>query len=100
MRRPRIAILSNYPVDHCSFTGGVETATAALLEGLSEYHDEFEFHLLSVSNAIPHDIHERRDGVSFHFLGGLHREWVRPRLPLRIAKAFRFLQYLCPDLVH
>jgi glycosyltransferase involved in cell wall biosynthesis len=100
MRRPRIAILSNYPVDHSSFKGGVEAATAALLEGLSAYGDEFDFHLLSVSNAIAHSVHERRDNVTYHFLGGLHREWVRPRLPLRVAKAFRFLRYLEPDLVH
>jgi glycosyltransferase involved in cell wall biosynthesis len=97
---PRIAILSNYPVDLTSYVGGVETSTAALLEGLTAYSNEFEFHVLSGSNAIPKDVHQRHNGIWFHFLGGLHRPWVRPRLPLRIVKAYRFLRSLRPALVH
>jgi glycosyltransferase involved in cell wall biosynthesis len=98
--RKRIAILSSYPADHVTFTGGVETATAALLEGLRAYQDEFEFQIVSVSSLIHMDIHEQRDGFWFHFLGVPHNPWVRPRFPLRVVKAYRTLQRIEPDLVH
>jgi glycosyltransferase involved in cell wall biosynthesis len=98
--RPRIALLSTYPVDHVSFSGGVETSTAALLEGLRGYSQEFEFHIVSASNGIRDDIHERRGDFWFHFIGGLHRPWVRPRLPLRVFKARQLLRRIQPALVH
>lgn len=97
---PRIAILSNFPADHMSFTGGVETATAALVEGLTAHSGEFDFHLVATSTSLVADVCETRDGVSFHFIGGLHRSWVRPRLPLRVAKTSHLLRILRPDLVH
>jgi glycosyltransferase involved in cell wall biosynthesis len=99
-RKVKVAILSNFPVDRRNFTGGVETATAALIEGLQAHTAEFDFHVVSASTAIARDRHETSDGVSFHFLGGLHRPWLRPRLPLRVLKAKRMLHRLQPDLVH
>jgi glycosyltransferase involved in cell wall biosynthesis len=98
--KPRIAILSTFPVDRRSFTGGVETATAALMEGLSAHIAEFDFHLVSPSTCIQRDMQETSDGMSFHFLGGLQRPWLRPRLPLRVAKAHGAVRRLRPDLVH
>jgi len=96
----RIALLSNYPADHATFTGGVETATAALLEGLRAYQNEFEFHIVSVSCSISKDVHEERDGFWFHFLSIPHRPWLRPRFPSRVFKAYRELQRINPELVH
>src|ERR1051326_3100288 len=100
MPKHTIAIVSTYPSDHRSFTGGVETATAALLEGLRGYQDEFNVHVVCVSRQLRQDLHEARDGVQFHFLGGLHRRWLRPRLPLRVLKVSQQLRRLQPDLVH
>lgn len=98
--KPRVVILTNFPVDRRSFTGGVETATAALVDGLRGFTSEFDFHVVSVPITIERDIHETVDGISFHFLGGLHRQWLRPRLPLRVAKARRLLRQIRPNLVH
>jgi glycosyltransferase involved in cell wall biosynthesis len=78
----------------------VQTATAALLQGLAAYGEEFEFHVVSVSTDITHSMHEMRDGVEYHFLGGLHRRWLRPRLPFRVYKVYREVCRLQPDLVH
>ena len=99
-RRPIIAICSNYPADHVTFTGGVETATAALLEGLRPYQSEFEFHIVSVSCSTPADVCEERDGFWFHFPSVPHRPWLRPRFPFRVIKAYRELRRIRPDLVH
>ena len=99
-RRPIIAICSNYPADHITFTGGVETATAALLEGLHAYQGEFEFHIVSVPGSLSTDVCEQRDGFWFHFLSVPHRPWMRPRFPFRVFKAYRELQRIRPDLVH
>ena len=96
--RPKIAILTNYPADHVTFTGGVETASTALLEGLRSYQHEFEFHIISVSGLSTGDIHEQRDGFWFHFLGA--PAWLRPRLPVRLSKAFCTLLRIGPDLTH
>jgi glycosyltransferase involved in cell wall biosynthesis len=95
-----IAILSNLPADHISYTGGVGTATAALVEGLRAYTSEFNFHVVSASAALRADICEERDDVTYRFVGGLHRPWLRPRLPLRVFKAGRLVRRLMPDLVH
>ena len=96
----RIAILSNYPSDHASFSGGVETATAALLEGLGAYQTEFEFHLVAIARDLPQDMHDQRDGFWFHFLSIPQSPYLRPRLIFRIARAYRELRRIGPDLVH
>jgi glycosyltransferase involved in cell wall biosynthesis len=98
--RPLIAILADYPPDHATFTGGVATATAALLEGLRAYQHEFEFHIISTSTVIHWDIVEQRDGFWFHFLSVPHTRWVRPRLVFRMAKTYALLRRLKPQLVH
>ena len=99
MRR-RIAILANYPADHVTFNGGVETATAALLEGLSAYQDQFEFHVISFPEAISGDVVEQRNGFQFHFLSVPHHVALRPRLPFRVLKTYRTLRGIQPDLIH
>ena len=97
---PKIALLTNYPSDHTTFTGGVETATVALLEGLRKYQDEFEFHVVSLSSSNSKDVREQKNGFWFHFLGNPRYIWLRPRFPFRIAKTYRKLQYIKPDLIH
>lgn len=98
--RTRVAILANYPRDHTTFRSGVETATAALLDGLRAYQDVFEFHVLSLTAAGLADVVEPRDGFWFHFLSVPRHPLARPRLPLRVLKAYRELQRIEPDLVH
>jgi glycosyltransferase involved in cell wall biosynthesis len=100
-RRPRIAITSEaYPPDHRSFRGGVATATAALLEGLQGYVDDFEFHLVTASRAVSSDRRETRNGMVFHFLRLPSRAWLRPRLAFAVVKIYRELRGIHPDLVH
>jgi glycosyltransferase involved in cell wall biosynthesis len=99
-KRRIVALLTNYPSDHYRFTGGVETATAALLEGLEKYQSEYEFHVVSLSKSSSKDVHEQRNGFSFHFLGIPRYRWLRPRLPFRVVKAYRVLKRIEPDLIH
>ncbi len=99
MRR-RIALLTNYPADHTTFRGGVETATAALLEGLRGYQDRFEFHVVSCPEGLTEDVAEESNGFFFHFLSVPRHVALRPRLAFRILKAQRALQQIQPDLVH
>ncbi len=96
--RLRVAMVTNYPADDASFTGGVETATAALLEGLRELHDEVEVHVVSAPTGLPHTLREERDGVHFHFLA----TWrvLRPRLFSRVVVTRRELRRIRPDVVH
>ncbi len=97
---PKIALLTNYPADHITFTGGVETATAALLEGLEKYQTEFEFHIVCLSNSSSEDVREQKDGFSFHFLATPRCRCLRPRFPFRVIKAYRELKRIKPDLIH
>lgn len=99
-KRMRIAILSNYPADHATFTGGVETATAALLEGLRDYQDEFEFHIVSVSTDAGGDIVTQRNGFTFHFLAVPDNPLLRLRFPYKVVYACRKLRQIQPVLVH
>lgn len=98
--KARIALLTNYPPDYASFSGGVETATAALLEGLRSFQDQFEFHVITVSNAIPDDVVEPHDGFCFHFLSVPHHPLMRPRFPFRTLKTYRTLRRIEPALIH
>ena len=97
--KPRVVIMSDYPPDFISFSGGVETATAGLLEGLREHQGEFEFHVISVAKELAQDQHLQRDGFYLHFLS-LSQPWMRPRLPYRVARIIRELKRISPDLVH
>src|SRR5258708_13168841 len=98
--RPIVALLAAYPPDHTTFTGGVATATAALLEGLRAHQDEFEFHSISTSTAITRDVREQRDGFWFHFLSIPRARWQRPRLFFRVAKTHQEIRRLQPQVVH
>lgn len=98
--KPRIAILTNYPADFLSFSGGVETATAALLEGLSEYQREFKFHVVSSPKGLSRDIHTEHRGFHFHFLSTPSMLMARPRLLFRISRGLLELRAISPDLVH
>lgn len=97
--RPRIAILSAYPADFVSFSGGVETATAGLLEGLRAYQDEFEFHVVSLSKELRRDLQVEREGFMFHFLS-LPYSWQRPRLPFWSLRTLTEIRRIAPDLIH
>ena len=98
--KPRIAILTNYPADFTTFTGGVETATAALLEGLRKYQDDFEFHVVSVPQGLTKDIQIEKDGFRFHFLSTPSLPIARPRQLFRVVNGLRKLREIAPDLVH
>jgi glycosyltransferase involved in cell wall biosynthesis len=98
--RPRIAILSPYPADFVSFTGGVETATAGLLEGFRAYQDEFEFHVVSAPQGLMDDLTVERDGFTFHFLSVPNKWWARPRFPWRVLRTYRWLERIRPNLIH
>lgn len=98
--KPRIAILTNYPADFNTFTGGVETASAALLEGLKEYQDIFEFHLVSIPQGLSNDVQLMKDGFYFHFLSVPNFLLLRPRLLFKVSKALQELRKISPDLVH
>jgi glycosyltransferase involved in cell wall biosynthesis len=99
-RPPKIALLSNYPPDHFTCAGGVETATIGLLEGLQEYQDEFDFHVVTVQSSLARSRREEHNGFSFHLLPPSQAHWLRPRLPLRIIGAYRELLAIEPDLIH
>lgn len=98
--RPKVAILTNYPYDGKTFTGGVETATAGLLEGLSEYRDEFDFHIFALSRDCSSHTTEEREGMMFHFIAIPHTWYGRPHVIPNILNARRQLKKLQPDLVH
>jgi glycosyltransferase involved in cell wall biosynthesis len=98
--RPRVALLANYPADHATFLGGIQSATAALLQGLRAYRDEFELYLLSLSPEIPADVREEREGIQFHFLRLPQQRWLGPRFPFRVLRTWRELKRIEPDLVH
>ena len=81
----RIAILTDYPPDLASFNGGVETATAGLIEGLRDYSEEYSFHVVSTARRISQDLRFKSNGFHYHFLA-LAWPWMWPRLPFRVAR--------------
>ncbi len=98
--RPKIAILTNYPYDGVSFTGGVETATAGLLEGLQKYAGEFDLHIFALAREINTHTVEERNGMTFHFLA-IPRAWYcRPHVIPNFVNARAHLKNLHADLVH
>lgn len=98
--RPKVAILTNYPYDGKSFTGGVETATAGLLEGLQNYVDQFDFHIMALSREKLRHGTETRDGMTFHFIPIPSRWYARPHVIPNILNARTELKKLHADLVH
>jgi glycosyltransferase involved in cell wall biosynthesis len=98
--RKRVAILTNFPADLSSFSGGVETVTAYLLEGFAQCSHEFELHVVSLSKAVEKDMHVRQDGVEFHFLAVPRNFFLKPHMPYNILKCMILLNRIKPDLVH
>jgi glycosyltransferase involved in cell wall biosynthesis len=98
--RPRIALVSNYPADHRTFHGGVETATAALLEGLRAFQGQFDMHVIALSRSLAADRREERDGFWFHFLSLPNAAWLPARFPIRIVKVYREIRSIEPSLIH
>jgi glycosyltransferase involved in cell wall biosynthesis len=95
--RDKVAILTNYPFDGRTFTGGVETATAGLLEGLAAFSEQFDFHVIALSRDVRAHSVERRDGITFHFLA---IPPVRPHVIPNIINARTTVRRLNADLVH
>jgi glycosyltransferase involved in cell wall biosynthesis len=79
-----------------TFTGGVETATAALIEGLENYSHQFEFHLVATNVISQEDKHCQVNGITYHFLNVS----FRPRFAHRVIKVRKLLMDLQPDLIH
>lgn len=98
--RPTIALLTNYPYDSEIFTGGVETATAGLLEGLVQYSDEFDFHIISLSREIVEHKVEQRCGMTFHFIAIPNRWYRKPNVISNAFNARAVLNTVKADLVH
>jgi glycosyltransferase involved in cell wall biosynthesis len=98
--RPSIALMTNYPYDGVSVSGGVETATIGLLEGLRAYVDEFDFHVIALAREIDAHRVERRDGMTYHFLAIPSSPLATPHVVPNIINARRCLKNLNPDLVH
>lgn len=98
--RPKVAILTNYPYDGKTFTGGVETATAGLLEGLQEYRADFDFHIFALSRECRRHTIEEREGLTFHFIAIPDTWYGRPHVIPNILNARTQLKKLQPDLVH
>lgn len=99
-RRPSVAIMTNYPYDGVSVTGGVETATIGLLEGLSAYVDIFDFHIIALARGIDAHRVERRNDMTFHFLAIPSSLFAKPHVIPNIVNARQCLRHLNPDLVH
>jgi len=98
--RPRIAILTNYPSDESTLTGGVESITEGLLEGLTPYQKEFEFHIVSLDRRQNRRTVENRRGFFFHFLPVPQSIIMRPRTLFNVVAAVQELKKLQADLVH
>jgi glycosyltransferase involved in cell wall biosynthesis len=98
MKRSKVVILSDYPIDLLKIEGGVEAATAGLLEGLKNYQHEFDFFVVNIQRLRP-DYFFEEGGINYHFLG-LPSLPIRPRMPLKIIKIIKHLKVLSPDIVH
>lgn len=99
-RRPTVAILTNFPYDGRTFTGGVETATAGLFEGLQSYVEEFDFHIFTLCREISDHTVEMRDGMTYHFIAIPNGWFTRPHVIPNILNARSELKKLQADIVH
>jgi glycosyltransferase involved in cell wall biosynthesis len=100
VKKPTVAILTNYPYDGASFSGGVETASAGLLEGLTPYAGEFDFHIMALSRDVHDHVREKRNGMTFHFLAIPSAWYARPHVIPNVVHARAELKKLQPDLIH
>ncbi len=95
----KILILTNYPSDLSSFSGGVETATASLLEGLKQYFTEFEFSIAAIDLKAEEDRRIVKDGYTFYFFAPFGRHF-RPHSLWSGLKIFKIVKTLNPDIIH
>jgi glycosyltransferase involved in cell wall biosynthesis len=95
----RVALLSSYPPDHAAFSGGVQSATAALLEGFRTLDDDVDVHVVAAGSE-PHHVRERVEGIAFHFLPAVPGSLRRPRFAYRAVTAARELRRVRPAIVH
>ena len=77
----------------------METASAAFFEGLRPYQWEFDFHIVSVTRDSG-DLNQHQSGYHYHFIGNPNKEWLRPRLPIKMLKTYWLLRKLKPNLIH
>jgi glycosyltransferase involved in cell wall biosynthesis len=98
--KPKIALLTNYPADHERFSGGVETASAGLLDEFGHYSGEMDFVVVALARGIPQEKVEIRDGILYHFIPVPDGWYTRPRFVANLVRARRCLNTIRPDLLH
>lgn len=95
----RVLLLTNYPEDLTTFSGGVETATAGLLDGLVNYLDEIELFVGAINSKGTNDTFKEKKGVKFFFITP-HFKVLRPRSFWAGLKVFSLVKKIKPDIVH
>ena len=95
----KILMLTNYPFDLETFTGGVETATAALLDGLKKYQSNYKFYICALNAKGTSDKEILNDGFHFFFITP-HFKFLRPRSFWAGFKVFNIIKKIKPDLIH
>ena len=94
----RVAIVGEVPAEEQQVVGGVQAATAYLIEGLAR--TGLELHIITLDYQAAHDSQRQALGVTYHRLA------MPPRLGLVTAHAAarwrvnRLLATLAPDVVH
>ncbi len=98
-RRTRVALVGDIPRDLRDATGGVQTATMALVAGLRR-RDDIELHVISCLGDLVADEHPVLEGAQFHFLATNRRFEVVTRQAALRRRLVKYLGTLRPDLVH
>jgi len=94
----KILILTNYPIDLKSFTGGVETATAALLDGLQKYQTVYKFYVCALNLKGKSDLEVIKNNFHFFFITPFF-QFLRPRSFWAGLKIFNIIKKIKPDLI-
>jgi len=92
-------MVGRFPLQPEKITGGVESSSANLIEGLRTLEDT-EIHLVTCSRFLKENVHVERDGVSYHYLASLGRFETLSFHALDRRKVQRELGQICPDVVH
>jgi glycosyltransferase involved in cell wall biosynthesis len=95
----RVALVGPFPLHPERYSGGVETSTAYLLEGLRRFND-MDLHLVSLTSELHQAVHIEHAGVQFHHLPAPARLNVLTLYHRARTTLARFLHELEPDLVH